>query len=145
MAQQGYQGNKPQQQTPRPQTTTVQPPATPAPATSTVIADAEKQQEAQADKTAAAVILGTEVEDNTDCQLVESLQERFTDKLVQELHELLVGAKSQLSVKVSIRDWWMHEVINTVTEAEKQELIEAARHVTRQVEEIVNEVPVLLM
>ena len=139
---QGYQGNKPQQQTPRPQTTTVQPPvAVTAPGTTIVVST----EEAQADKAAAAVILGTEVEDNTDCQLVQSLQERFTDKLVQELHELLVGAKSPLSVKVSIRDWWMHEVISTVTEAEKQELIEAARHVTRQVEEIVNEVPVLLM
>lgn len=73
-----------------------------------------------------------------------TLLEIFKIALGQAAQEIIVGARSPLSVKVSFREWFI-SLTPEQQQQNQQQLIEVARYALNQLEEIVNETPAIFM
>lgn len=139
MANQPYRGNYHQGNKLTSQQTTA--PGTPATA---VVEDKESLTTAEVSRVSAALELGKQQEEQEQEQHFNSLSDEYKDKIIKSVYGVLAGTIKTSEAKQEIGHWFNQ--LSWQDRAEyRQEFKDIANHVLKQVEDIIQEMPVLLM
>ena len=145
MVQQNYQQNRPQQNRPQ-QTQHTTAPGTPA---QSPAVEPDKLTPEEESRVSAALALGKEQEEQQELnkeKFVEnyySTEEVFKRLMVKSLVSVFEGQNTGNYVKQVIRTWF--EELSPEAKAQRLELVEAGKYMLRQVEDIVNDLPILTL